>query len=700
MSIPIRAHSVPLPAWSGFGVSFISAWVSVTLIHWLRNWYLRDVRMGAMVQIPTLFVLTPSQRGIGGICSSGLKTSAGTMNKTELARKIQALDGLSNEEKTALLELIRGHKKYGLVWEEKPEDIEERLCEDLPVLVERYDDKVHPIISDNPDAPNHLIIEGDNLAALTELSYTHAGKVDVIYIDPPYNTGSKEREGGFFYNDDFVDSDNEYFHSKWLCFMSKRLKIAHKLLSERGVIFISIDDNEQANLKILCDEIFGKSNFVGTYFWKRTSTPPALSYKIRRKLEYVICYQKTNIPQRTFAQGYIDGGDVPLLNTGNPEGILKFPVGTVRFNLPDGTYTHSPAYKIRLIDDVIVENGRNVNEFRAAGHFKWGQSNLEREVSEGTYFLIKSRQFSPRFQKATKATKVPSNIIDEEVAVGTNEDAQKEMDYLNLSFSYAKPSSLVKYLIKMPFWEEKDITVLDFFAGSGTTLHAVMDLNFEDDGNRKCILCQREDQIPGTDSFICSAVTYERNRRLIEEFVNADNVFTNIYPDNNLRYYRTEFLPRERSVKNMRELVKASTGLLCIKNDLYTEAPFGGRKMNPKYARYFENSGKRMLVIYEEQAIPFIADIIKTMPGGEKIKVYVFSHGSYAYDDEFAEVEDRVELCALPQAIYDAYQKVLPKRKPKFLVDDLVTEIEETEAAEAQASLDFGDNEAEEGGDE
>ncbi len=232
-----------------------------------------------------------------------------------------------------------------------------------------------------------------------------------------------------------------------------------------------------------------------------------------------------------------------------------------------------------------------------------------------------------------------------------------------------------------------------------------MDLNSEDDGKRKCILCQREDQIPGTDSFICSGITYERNRRLIEEFVNADNVFTNIYPDNNLRYYRTEFLPRERSVKNMRELVQASTGFLCIKNDLYTEAPFGGRKMNPKYARYFENSGKRMLVIYEEQAIPFIADIIKTMPDGEKIKIYVFSHGSYAYDDEFAEVEDRVELCALPQAIYDAYQKVLPKCKPKFLVDDLVTEIEaidavalqskETEAAEAQATLDFGDNEAE-----
>ena len=202
MFIPIRAHSVPLSAWSEFRVSFISSWVSVTLIHWLRNWYLRDVRMRVMVQIPTLFfVLTPSHRGIGGICSSEYKTLAGTMNKIDLVRKIQALEGLSNEEKTALLELIRGHKKYGLVWEDKSEDIEERLREDLPVLVERNDDKVHPIISDNPDAPNHLIIEGDNLAALTELSYTHSGKIDVIYIDPPYNTGNKD----FSYYDDFLD---------------------------------------------------------------------------------------------------------------------------------------------------------------------------------------------------------------------------------------------------------------------------------------------------------------------------------------------------------------------------------------------------------------------------------------------------------------------------------------------------------------
>ena len=138
------------------------------------------------------------------------------MNKTELARKIQTLEGLSNEEKTALLELIRGHKKYGL--------------EELPILVERNDSKVHPIISDNPAAPNHLIIEGDNLAALTELSYTHAGKVDVIYIDPPYNTGNKD----FVYNDSYVDTEDSYRHSKWLSFMAKRLKVSKIIIRSRS----------------------------------------------------------------------------------------------------------------------------------------------------------------------------------------------------------------------------------------------------------------------------------------------------------------------------------------------------------------------------------------------------------------------------------------------------------------------------------
>ena len=157
------------------------------------------------------------------------------MNKAELRKKIRDLDGLTNEEKAALLELLNKQKKYGLVWEEKTEDVEERLRDHLPVLEE---DKSKYIPSECPDAPNHILIEGDNLEALTALSYTHEGKIDVIYIDPPYNTGNKD----FIYNDSYVDSEDGYRHSKWLSFMSKRLKIAKRLLSDKGVIFISIDD--------------------------------------------------------------------------------------------------------------------------------------------------------------------------------------------------------------------------------------------------------------------------------------------------------------------------------------------------------------------------------------------------------------------------------------------------------------------------
>lgn len=612
------------------------------------------------------------------------------MNKYELAKKITQLEGLTSEEKASLVELLRSQKKYGLVWEDKPEEIETRLVDELPVLTEVPE---RAIVSDAPDAPNHILIEGDNLEALTALAYTHEGKIDVIYIDPPYNTGNKD----FVYNDSFVDREDGYRHSKWLSFMNKRLQIAKSLLSSGGVIFISIDDNEQAPLKMLCDEIFGGDNFVGSYFWNRTSTPPALSYKIRRKLEFVLCYQKAEIPQRKYSQGYVDGGDAPLLNSGNPLGVLLFPKGSVKFGLSDGVYTNEDTYKIRLIDDVIVKGGVNENEFRAEGHFKWGQPNLEKEVSEGTYFLIKTKQFSPRFQKSVKSTKVPSNIINDEVCVGTNEDAQKEMVNLNIVFNYAKPSSLIKYLIKMPFWTERSITILDFFAGSGTTLHATMQLNAEDGGHRKCIL------VTNNENNICEEVTYERNKRVIQGYTTPKGEEVEGLHDNNLRYYRTNFLSRDKSVKNMRQLVRLATDMLCIKNDVYTEAEFCGKKINPNIARYFDNGqGNRMLVIYEERAIQLLVQLMaQTEDDGIKTMVYVFSPGADPYTDDFEDVAERVKLCALPSAIYEAYKRVLPKRKPKFLDEALQEMKTQAEAeANAQQTLDFGENDNmnEEGG--
>lgn len=630
------------------------------------------------------------------------------MNKTELARKIQTLDGLSNEEKTALLELIRGHKKYGLVWEEKPEDIEEQLREELPVLTEVSD---RAIISDNPDAPNHIIIEGDNLEALSTLAYTHAGKIDVIYIDPPYNTGNKD----FIYNDSYVDSEDSYRHSKWLSFMSKRLRIAKKLLSDRGVIFISIDDNELCNLKLLSDEVF-QNCYIGCLPRVTKKSGKAHSSDIARNHDYVLIYSKfpalslRGIPSD--AKGF-DNTDEYVSTRG------KYKLNQT---LDYDSLWYNPAMDFPLEIDGTTYYAGGSESAHIARHngshnpkdwvWRWSKAKFDFGLKHGFVVFKKGRNgvriYTKTYLNASIEKDVAGNYIiaykDRETKISSltfvdnefsNDNAKKELsDFMDANaFDFPKPSSLVKQLVYLT--EKENPIVLDFFAGSGTTLHAVMQLNAEDGGKRTCILCTNN------ENGICENVTYERNKRVINGYTKPNGEAVEGLHDNNLRYYRTEFLPRERTVKNMRQLVEASTGLLCIKNDLYTEATFGGRKMNQKYARYFDDGKQQMLVIYEERAIPFIVNIIKTLPESEdKIKVYVFSHGSYAYDDEFAEVADRLTLCALPQAIYDAYIKVLPKRKPKFLVDELVSEIVETEQNEIQeqGTLDFGDNEVEKGG--
>lgn len=208
----------------------------------------------------------------------------GKIDNNTLRLRIQQLEGLSDDERSALLELTY-NKKYGLVWEEKPEDIEERLRDEMPILKEVESRR---ILSDIKDSPNHIIIEGDNLEALTALSYTHENKIDVIYIDPPYNTGNKD----FVYNDKYVDIEDDYRHSQWLSFMNKRLCIAQQLLSQKGVIFISIDDNEQANLKLLCDAVFGSNNFIAQVIWERAYSPVNLKKHFSESHDYIICYAK------------------------------------------------------------------------------------------------------------------------------------------------------------------------------------------------------------------------------------------------------------------------------------------------------------------------------------------------------------------------------------------------------------------------
>lgn len=371
------------------------------------------------------------------------------------------------------------------------------------------------------DETKNLYIEGDNLEVLKLLQETYLGKIKMIYIDPPYNTGSD-----FIYNDDFKKTTEEYldhsgqydeegnrleknqetngrFHTDWLNMMYPRLKLARSLLSDEGVIFISIDENEVSNMQKICNEIFGEKNYASTFLWTKTSTPPALSYKCRKTVEYVLAYEKKSNSLKYFGS-FLDNGDAPLLNTGNPIKTLRFPKGSVRFNfIKNGTIEAGKKDKATLENDIVVLNGENENEFELTAHFKWGQDTLNNEIVLGTYFLIKTDKFSIRFQRVESedSYKTPTNFMNIELnrsnGVLTNESAVKELNEIGLTdyFDYPKPVSLVKSLCSMVCKFDKDALVLDFFAGSSTTAHAVMDLNSEDSGSREFVLVQIPEEI-------------------------------------------------------------------------------------------------------------------------------------------------------------------------------------------------------------
>ncbi|GGE68285.1 site-specific DNA-methyltransferase [Priestia taiwanensis] len=357
---------------------------------------------------------------------------------------------------------------------------------------------------------NNLYIEGDNIDALKLLREKLTGKVKVIYIDPPYNTGQE-----FVYDDSFkekrsVYKDDPYIHSsrlhtKWLNMMYPRLKVARDLLREDGVIFMSIDYREFANLKKISDEIFGEENFIDVFVWTKTRTAPSLSGKSRKTVEFILCYEKKRNNSR-YKGEQIENGDAPLLNSGNNRNILTFPAHSVLFHVKDRLYEKGDYEKVRLIEDVCVQGGWNESPLIAEGEFKWNQQKLDEEIAKGTYFLVKSKKFSIRFQRlsAEGKTKPPTNFLSEyqydielnsTVGIGTNETAYKELADLQLEkvFHYPKPVSLIKYLLR--FVTKNDDIVLDFFSGSGTTAHAVMLLNAEDGGKRSFIMIQQPEEV-------------------------------------------------------------------------------------------------------------------------------------------------------------------------------------------------------------
>jgi adenine-specific DNA-methyltransferase len=578
------------------------------------------------------------------------------INKDELISKVRQLEGLTNEEKSALLELLNEKKVYGLVWENHEEAVEEQLREQLPVFREVPERR---ILSDDADAPNHIIIEAENLHALVALTYTHAGKIDVMYLDPPYNTGNKD----FVYNDSYVDSEDSYRHSKWLSFMEKRLKIAKSLLSEKGVIFISIDDNEQAQLKLMCDEIFGGDKFLGNVIWEKTDSPRMDVKGFTVRHDYILVYSNDE-----FVLKRLSPNEIPEHYNKVDENGRRYYLKPLR--LMGGHKSDSLYYGIQAPDGTIVypkeSNGDN-------GCWRWSQAKYEAEI-ERIEWIKGKKGWSANFRiYADNLTPTPVSTVWPFGEVGSTRTAKTELSNIvqQSIFSYPKPSTLIAFILKIA--SDSNSTILDFFAGSGTTMHATMQLNAEEKGShRQCIL------VTNNENGICEDVTYERNKRVIQGYTNSKGDQVAGLTGNNLRYYRADFISREPSSKNKRDLVKAATDLLCIKENLYEEANVtcNGKTLRKDYARRFADGEKEMIIIYEPAVIKYVVEELKQHPKSQKVKVYVFSDGNYAYDDDFREVINRVELCALPAAILHAYQRVLPRRKEQPIEQPEFTETE------------------------
>lgn len=617
------------------------------------------------------------------------------MKKTELIHKLKQLEGISDDERAYLINLVNTKKKYGLVWEHKPEDMEEQLRENLPVLKEV---KERAIIN-GEEYPNHILIEGDNLHALTALAFTHEGQIDAMYFDPPYNTGAKDWK----YNNDYVEKEDTFKHSKWLSMIEKRLKIAKRLLKEDGIICVTIDDYEMPRLFILMEEIFGEENHLGTLVIRINPSGRSTVKGVSITHEYGLFFGKSsssqvgrldrNEKQKSRYDLFDNSGAFEWVNFRKHGGTKKespsmyypFFITETSFRLPNIEWDADKREWIlheqpKVGEKVIYPIDENGSERR----WKWGIDRVKSSPSE--FCVRKDRTGQPGvYVKARMKDEgvLPLTWWDKKeysaTAYGTN--LLKEIFGELQVFSYPKSIYAVKDSLKV-LSSKTDAIVLDIFGGSGTTLHAVMELNKEDDGNRKCIL------VTNNENKICEEVTYERNKRVIEGYTNSKGEKVDGLANNNLRYYKSEFVGREPSIKNKKEITRLATELLCIKEDIYSEQKqIGGYQLNATYVRCFQQGQLYLLVIYDEDVIEQMVEVIQSVVTADTdrnthFKVYVFSNGQYPYTEEFEEVLPYITLCALPDAIYKAYQNVLPKRQRQQ-----VPELEEPTAEDVETSL-------------
>lgn len=600
-------------------------------------------------------------------------------------------DKLSKEDLIELIEdAMSRSKKYGLVWTDHPEELARKCKNYFPYLKEvpEYNintvdvlQKKSPVIEDYiPGAHDkikyhtpHILIEGDNYHSLAVLNYTHKGRIFLTYIDPPYNTGNE----GWRYNDRVVDADDSFKHSKWLSSLSKRLRLHKPLMTEDGFIMISIDDNEEAQLKLMCDEVFGEQNFVGKISWHKGYGKND-SFFLRNITEYIIIYAKNievakeGAPWLALKEGYESVKNLQDTYT-NAADLQK----QLRKFYKDNShlkgikpYNRVEPETLRVYRSVTMEDpkgsGYNYDVLHPNGKIcklpskGWNrpESSMQELIEKNEVIFGKDETtlIQRKYYLDEMVNETPKDLI-----INSNQDVRmlKEMFDGKSPFDFPKPVSLIKELLLMT--NRKDIIVLDSYAGSGTTGQAVLELNDDDSGNRQFILCTND------ENGICTEVCQPRLEKVISGYTKHSNGEDVEGIPANLKYYRCDescFVTVSGSLDQLKtDFAREGTEMLCLREGVYDKIEEEFENAEPLY-RIFNHGNKFLCVFYDymnEEGMQRFADKISKLKG-KKI-VYLFTLADEIYEEDleeygfFSDLEDTV-VKPLPVEIVRTYKRL------------------------------------------
>lgn len=552
-----------------------------------------------------------------------------------------------NYTKEQLIDKIKllEKQRYGLVWEDKPEEIAEQCERELPVLTE---DKTKEIVKDH-SKPTNFIFEGDNYHTLYTLNFTHKRKIDTIYIDPPYNTGNKS----WRYNNDYIDKEDRFRHSKWLSFMSKRLRLARRLLKETGIIICAIDDYEFASLKLLFDEIYGEQNRLGTLVVVHNPRGRNDDKFFASQHEYVLVYAK-NSDKATIHHFALNDDDkdqykkaddispfaeTSFIRTGNNSKRTERP------NLYYPIYYNEKTNELSLTKSKGWEELLPLNNDGEEKTWRWGKETfLELQATELFVKKVKGKNKIYKKRRLTDNTgKKPKTVwYDSKYDASSNGIMllQKILGKDN-TFNYPKSLYAVKDILEIT--TDKNSLILDFFAGSGTTGQAVLELNLQDKGNRQFILCTNN------ENQICEEVTYPRIKKVIEGYSDKKGIPANV------KYFKTDYVPFVLTDNDKRTLVSKSTELLCISENTFEVVKQNKKKMD---FAIFKNANQYTAIIYDEDSIENCCEELIKINPKHRVVIYVFSY-DHTYDElDFETLNFKFDVKPIPEAILNVYRKI------------------------------------------